>query len=396
MDSLSLVRDRLHYNELVKVTAEQQLLLNIVRLRYSDTPSSLAVTSITSQTEVTQTFGVVPFLGIVGSDAQLRGAARLLPQGQISTANRPTLTMTPLDDSDFTRKLFTPMSLDGVVYLAKTTWPISTVFRLWLENINWVSNAESASGPTVSRKPDYETFLAGVQALQRLQDRSEAVFVNETRDELVSGPIPAARVLVADMVEASKNGMEFKPDASGATWSLVRRKSQPVLRIDPRALASADVGLFVNAFGLAPGKTAYDIVVDRLDPFSGGRSANNLTEIDLETRSLLQVLYFVAKGVDVPDAHRAARLVPSTTDVNGREFVWPLITQGLFSVRSSSEAAPPPGAHVAIRYLDHWFFLEKSDHASMATFSFLLELSRLESSGRTGVTPTLTLPLGGR
>src|SRR2546428_7532267 len=42
----TLARDRLRYNEVVKSTTEEQLLLNIVRLRYSDTPSSLAVSAI--------------------------------------------------------------------------------------------------------------------------------------------------------------------------------------------------------------------------------------------------------------------------------------------------------------------------------------------------------------
>ena len=41
-----LETSRLQYNEVVKKTAEEQLLLNIVRLRYTDTPSSLAVSAI--------------------------------------------------------------------------------------------------------------------------------------------------------------------------------------------------------------------------------------------------------------------------------------------------------------------------------------------------------------
>ena len=40
----ALERTRLPYNEAVKVTTEEQLLLNIVRLRYTDSPSSLGVT----------------------------------------------------------------------------------------------------------------------------------------------------------------------------------------------------------------------------------------------------------------------------------------------------------------------------------------------------------------
>lgn len=396
VDTATLVRDRLHYNELLKSTAEQQLLLNIVRLRYSDTPSSLAVTSVAAQTEVVRSLGLLPFFGVVGGEAQLIGASRVLPQAQVTLADRPTLTMTPLDDSEFTRKLFTPMSLEGVLYLAKTTWPISTVFRLWLENLNWVSNAENASGPTASQAPDVEWFLEGVQALQRLQDRGQVVFFNEMRDEVQSGPIPANRIRSADVVEAAKNGLEFRADKNGTTWTLVRKKPQPVLRIDPSALESDDVRIFRKVFGLSAGRTSYDIVAEQIDPFQGARRRDDLKEIDLETRSLLQVLFFVSKGVDVPASHVSARFVPPTTDDAGREYRWSQVTRDLFQVKSTRESAPPVHAHVAIRYLDHWFYIEKSDAATMSTFSLLMELARLETNGRQGVTPTLTLPLGGR
>jgi hypothetical protein len=50
----ALQQSRLQYNEVVKTSTEEQLLLNIVRLRYTDTPSSLAVSSVAAQYEVTR------------------------------------------------------------------------------------------------------------------------------------------------------------------------------------------------------------------------------------------------------------------------------------------------------------------------------------------------------
>ena len=47
----ALDQTRLYYNEVIKRTTEEQLLLNIVRLRYTDTPSSLAVSAIAAQFE---------------------------------------------------------------------------------------------------------------------------------------------------------------------------------------------------------------------------------------------------------------------------------------------------------------------------------------------------------
>lgn len=396
VDSGVLVRDRLQFNELVKTSAEEQMLLNIVRLRYGDTPSSLAISSIATQSEVVRSYGLIPFFGAVGNELQARGASRVLPQAQISIADRPTLTLTPLDDSDFTRQLFTPMPLEGLLYLAKTSWPISTVFRLWLENLNWVSNAQNASGPPAVAAPDFEKFLRGVDALQRLQDRAEVVFFTETREESIGGPIAAAQIKPADVIEAARSGIELRPNADQSTWTLMKKRSQPVLRIDSVALESPEMDVFATTFRLERKRGTFDIGVERLDPFPRNAATELLDIIDFETRSLLQVLYFVSKGVEVPAKHFAQRFAFEPIDLQGRPFDWRLVTRELFQINSSAAKNPPEHSHVSIRYLDHWYSLDRRDAPSMATFSLLLELARLETSGKAGASPTLTLPLTGR
>ena len=63
----ALERTRLPYNEAVKVTTEEQLLLNIVRLRYTDSPSSLGVTTIAAQFELQRNLQLTPFFAAAGS-----------------------------------------------------------------------------------------------------------------------------------------------------------------------------------------------------------------------------------------------------------------------------------------------------------------------------------------
>src|SRR5262249_17438620 len=153
-----------------------------------------------------------------------------------------TFSLTPLDDQEFTRRLFTPLTLDGILYLAKTTWPIATVFRLYLENLNWVPNAQTASGPTPRQAPAYADFLRAIDDMQTLQDRAQIVFGVEERAEPVGGPLPAGSVTPANLIEAAKSGLEYRPDGNASTWSLVRKRQQPVLRVDPQALDTAEMG----------------------------------------------------------------------------------------------------------------------------------------------------------
>src|SRR5262249_26223423 len=152
-----------------------------------------------------------PFFVASGAEPN-RSYTAVVPGAGISYADRPTISLVPIDDAEFTRKLFTPLTLDGVLYLAKTTWPIGTVFRLYLENLNWVPNAELASGPTPKRAPVYSDFVAGVLALQELQTLGQAVFATEERFEPAGGPIPASQVTAAAVIEAAKNGYELRPD----------------------------------------------------------------------------------------------------------------------------------------------------------------------------------------
>ena len=389
----ALYRNRLHYNEVVKTSTEEQLLLNIVRLRYTDTPSSLAVSGIAAQFERAQSAGILPFFTAAGGDVN-RSFWAVLPQLQASGADRPTFSLTPLDDQEFTRKLFTPMPLDGIVYLAKTTWPISTVFRLYLENLNWVPNAQTASGPTPTEAPRFAEFLRGMEALQSLQQRGQIVFGTESREEPVGSPLPAASLTARDQLEAAKSDYAYRLNEQGTAWTLYRTVQQPVLRVDPAALGSAEVAAVVRIFRLRPGLTQYDVTSEQLNPFASTHPPEGVSSIDLETRSLLQALYYVSHGIEVPPEHLAQGLVTVTRDTNGGPFDWRQVTRDLFRVRAARGRERPAGAHVAIAYRGYWFWIDGTDQQTNSTFSLLVELSRLEvGGGKTGAGPLLTLPV---
>ena len=391
----ALQQSRLQYNEVVKTTTEQQLLLNIVRLRYTDTPSSLAVSGIAAQFEVSKNFGLTPFFVASGAEVA-KSYAAILPQLGIAGADRPTFSFTPLDDQEFTRKLFTTLPLDGLIYLAKTTWPISTVFRLYLENFNWVSNAQTASGPTPKQPPVFQDFLSGIRALQTLQDRGQVVFSVEEIQEAQGGTLPLGSVGGHDMVEAAKHGYEYRRDIAGTGWVLYKKTPQPVLLVDPRALDSMEMREVARVFRLRTGLTKFPITQEKFNPFPSTYPREGLTGIDLETRSLLQALYYVSHGIEIPTEHAMGNLVTTTRDAAGQPFDWSLLMQGLFRVYSIKADERPENAHVAVPYKGHWFYIDQTDQETKSTFSLLLELSRLEVVGKPGGGPVLTLPVGTR
>lgn len=391
----SIELSRLQYNEAVKRTADQQLLLNIVRLRFTDTPSSLSVSSIADQHELTAGLGIMPFFAPAGAGDIAGYRGTILPQLNIGGATRPTLSYTPQDDQEFAKRLFTPLSLEGITYLVKTTWPISTVFRLYLENLNWVSNAETASGPTPQLEPDFRRFRAGVDALQALQDRKVLAFTHRTAETPASDPLPLAEGAATAAVEAAKADLMLRRDRDDH-WKLIRKSQIPTLRIAREARGTPEFEQLCEAFSLDPRRLTFDMTLEEVDPFHFDIERMKLTQLDLETRSLLQVLFFLSHGVEVPPELVARQVVPLTYRADGGVFDWREVLDGLFAVKSSNCAPAAGCAAVEVYYQGYWYYIDATDRDSKATFNLLIELSRQELGTAENRAPLLTLPLGGR
>src|SRR5258706_6346851 len=106
-------------------------------------------------------------------------------------------------------------------------------------------------------------------------------------------------------------------------------------------------------------------------------------------------MYYLSHGVEIPPEHAAGGLVTVTRDEGGRPFEWQQVLKGLFHVQFRKAKDPPADAHVAVEYKGFWFYIDDRDQDTKATFSLLMELARLELTGK-GSQPLLTIPLGGR
>ena len=385
----SLVQTRLLYNEAVKTTSEEQFLLNIVRLRYTNTPSSLAISNIADQQELSSEFQAIPFFA-PGALGGYRSQG--LPQASLTRASRPTLSYTPLDDQDFTQKLFSPISLNGAFYLSRTTWPISTVFRLYLENLNWVSNAETASGPTPKCAPEFAQFLEGIQALQELQDAQLVQLYLDPQEEIVAGPMEVPSDEADLVMKAVELELEVRKEEKG--YYLIKKSSQPMLAVDAAAKLEPAWETFCRCFYIDPQARSLKITTDQLAPYQNTADSPSLSVLDLETRSLLQVLFFVSHGIDVPSEHVRDGRVPMTCNPDGTPIDWRQIMTGMFRVQSIKSKKRPENAYVAVFYEDYWYYIDDRDRDTKATFALLIEVSRLELQSSESNAPLLTLPLG--
>jgi hypothetical protein len=382
------------YNEAVRLVEEEQLLRNLVHMRYHETPLNLDVTSITTQYELTGQAEARPFFlapNPMNSPPFFRTFLSVLPDVMVSGANRPTVAMAPADDSSAVRQFLTPITLDTLIFLTQSSWPVSTVARLWVERINGVPNAVTASDPSRDVPADFARFLRIAELMQECQDRELASVRREENIKQVGGALPSEAVTAAAMVEAAKSGLEYRRDADGKSWVLVRREPRLVLELNPGVENSPEIMELVALLNLVPGQRRYDVTVAaRGFPDPARFPVPPLTEVRIVPRSTAQVYFYLANGVEVPTKHLRAGIVGPAAGGAGQE-----LTRGLFEVHVGGTCKRPPTAYVAIKYRGWWFYIDDRDQATKDTFALVLHLSRLDfARQRVGVGPVLTLPAG--
>jgi hypothetical protein len=384
------------YNEAVARVSEEQLLLNLVRLRYNDNPTRLDVSSIAAQYEVDAGAEARPFFQAPNpAGSVFRTFTRILPDLSASWADRPTISLTPLDDPDTIRGLFTPATLDGILFLAETSSPVSTVFQLFVESMNRVPNAPTASGPPRSVIPEFREFKRVTEILQQLKDLDDLQFLREEKITEYGSHLNESSVTATALVDAAKNGFEYQqqPDK---TWALVKRERRLTLHIRPEAVARPDLVELTSLLHLKPGLSRYEVTVGSKDSpaHDGAREASS--SINIFPRSVIQASYYLAHGVLVPDEHVACGLVKGPIDAEGHPFDWQELFRGLFTVHSVKQHWRPACASVAVKYRDYWFFIDDRDADSKTTFSLLLTMTRINLIGTKKGGPTLTLPVSSR
>jgi hypothetical protein len=323
---------RTDYNVVLRQADDQQMLLNLVRLRYRDRAMFLEVSALNTQFSISNEVNANTVLG--------QGDSYLGFGGKVVAQETPTVSYTPLKGAEFVQRVLTPISLNTLYLLSTSGWSSDRLFRLLINQMNDVGNAQGANGPTPAQAPAYEEFKRLSFLLRQL-----------SLDGLFTGAI---------------------------------YNNQPVLVFEPEALDYAQYQEFTRALGLNPAKLVFPVT-------EAARSTGN-NSINLSFRSFAGVMYFLSQSVQVPEKDVVAGRVTVTRDAAGQPFDWQRVTEGILTIRSSAE--PPDNASVAINYRNSWFYIDDSDLDSKSTFSLLGQVYQLEAGEAKSVVPVLTLPVG--
>jgi len=158
------------------------------------------------------------------------------------------------------------------------------------------------------------------------------------------------------------------------------KKETPALRyLVVAENLDSDTQALVNEFrrnlGLDPDQNTYRLTarLTKRDP----------DEITVHPRSLIGVISFLSRGVEIPAAHLKEERV---VDMGS----W----GDMVSFRILSSRDRPDNVFVAVRYQDYWFYIENSDHESKRAFGLLIYLFQLQAPEKAAAAPILTLPTG--
>ena len=378
---------RMRYNEVVRDTNDEQLLMNIVRLRYADSPVFIDLPNITSQVEVA---GRGNYFGGYGNQTPGRAS---LGFGELSLRDSPTLSYHPREGREIAKALLTPLS--GELFIVVNAGAnIEQLLLLSVNDINDVPNGIGSTLLTPRVGDNNEQFVRGIRLLTSLRERdgTELAFATNEQSDGSSDPIPKSSVEGRDLLGAAHDGYVYRAKADGQ-MTLLKREKDLMLRIRPAFVNSPEMAEVARIFKLKPGLDMYKIKSELTEEANKSRSTTQENEtIYMNLRSVLQIMTFLSKGVVVPDEHVISGVVPVTTGPDGQIFDWTQITAGNFVVHVQKHR--PRDAEVAVHYRGYWFYIAVDDVNSRAALAILEVLFGLQESGDRNAGPALTLPLG--
>jgi len=330
--------DRSHYNHSLTESWKEQILLNIVKIRYVeplffvDVGEIVAGYSLETGAELGFSRSMFDLPGTSDSSTFQLGMS-----GKFT--DRPTITYRPMTGDVFLKGIMSPIPLQNILMGMDSGVSASFLMRFGVRNINGVRNEALRTDKNV---PAESSFQRAVDIISRLQLLGT---LHVTTRVVPPRKIPGLFLSLGD------NGTS--PDVAALVMEL-----QTLLDLDPA----------ISSYALAAGTTPPN---DRC--------------IALQTYSLMQILAIVAARVQIPEEDVVTQC--ATPGFEGRSG-----NSILDSIEIHASTKQPEKTFAAIRFHDHWFWVDDHDLTTKRVFSFiLLAFTLLEKD--TNVHPLqLTIP----
>lgn len=330
MGPKTIPRDQFDYGNSIAGAAREQILANIVGLRYVEAPLFVNVSSVINQ------YGLEGEVALdAGANTSITGTNTVGIGAASRWSDRPTITYSPISGQEFAVSLLTPLPPESLFALVQGGWPADVILRLAVHSINSIEN--EWAGPAARRQAD-PRFREILQVWSRLRD---------------------ARVL----------GLHRDQDEGGADILVYLNQKQMTEEL------RQDVAFFYDSLGLDP-----DIAEVRLEY---GLIPTSPNEIVVLTSSILELMNELAWRMDVPPEHVEEGRTVSTFVAEDPDLA-PLIR-----IKYAKER--PDTAFVAVQNRGYWFYIDDRDVLSKRSFALVQIMLSLTDSGDVARGPVVSL-----
>ena len=370
-------------NETIRETSNEQLLLNLVRLRYDDTPYFLQLSSITTN------FSASANLGVSGSfpegDNNVLGLS-----GGVSYSESPTVTWSIPDSREFLGRLYAPVGADQLNVLSQTGFDLIEVYRLGVQQMNLLRNREFQIRYGEYQPESYPEFLEALDLMEAMRKEGLVDFTYQLMSNYGGPALPMSQIDARGIAEGSPSILYLSRSTGMATPYRVSKPLHIRFRkesdLDPRAKRLRQLLKLRTDLYQYPITNNQDVSPEGLAAVDGKLPLVfdpdvTVTHIGLNNRSVYDILRYAAASVDVAENVLASGQVRKN-DIRLDEYL---------HIRSSR--SEPSNAWLKVKYRGYWFYIPATDTNSKTTFALLSALFSSVVGEVPGAKPVLTLPV---
>jgi hypothetical protein len=324
------------------------MLLNIVRSRYLEVPVFLTVSSVLTQYEYDRSLGLG---GIFESGAGTNDI--FTGDTNLRFSERPTITYLPVEGQEFSAHLLSDIPSEIIFAAAQAGWPIDVFMRIGIQRLGTAENMSFGEIPATEYGDLKTQFANEFKKLKRFKRMIELIFILSDRE----------------VIEVQ----QIEKDGESERYFLIAEEVPENLRPLLSELRKI-IGLSNrNRFRITERVT--NIKDD---------------EISIQTRSVMAMMEFMARGVEVPHAY----LEDGWVIDYGLQTIDGQTAKGLIPFRMRSSINRPEDVFAAVKYQGYWYYIEHNDITSKRALSLLIVLFRLQAPTPAGAAPILSLPTG--
>lgn len=331
----SISQGRLSYAEAINRTEDQQMLLTIVKGRYRESSTLLAVNSVAAnmrfRSSVEAQFGF-------GDEEDYLGNLVPLSTG-VAYEENPTITYTPVHGEQYFKQLMSPVPLDLLMVTLRSMTNSEHVLNMMVNRANDLRNPDFLDEASIEPSQEFKRFA-------------------ELFDQLHNPGI-------LDVVKNPADDVVFD-----------------LLIYDYAPNYTAQVKEFLTLLDLPMPKNESEIITI---PVSFAIRRKGAEGIGIITRSTFDLIEIMKASVEVPVEHIDT----------GLAYEYPPMGLPGQGIRIKASQTKPEGLSLAVKYRGYWFYVDETDQISKGAFLVMRTFWSITTTSATGQqeAPVLTIPV---